>query len=101
MASLETALVRKVKKALTHEFPPPAMIRLYDDDGVIGVVASDQFVGIDTIDRQDRIGEILDTTLTMAERRRIQAIVGVTLLEEAGFRASKARPARVRTASRR
>jgi hypothetical protein len=101
MAAVETPLLRKLKKGLTRAFPAPAVISLQDDDGIIGVIAAERFAELDTLDRQDLIGNELSKILTPAELRHIQAIVGVTPLEEAGFQASKARPARLPSGSHR
>jgi len=86
------ALLRKVKKILAESFPPPDKISLQDDDGLIGVITSERFKGMDSMDRQNWIGEILKAGLTPEEKRRILAIVAVTP-EEAVLH-TNGRPAR-------
>jgi len=51
---------------------------------VFGVIISDRFAGMETIDRQDLIGEIVQTHLTPEERRRVLVIVGITPEEGTG-----------------
>ena len=56
-------------------------IRLEDDDGICGFVVSDQFVGMSTLERQQRIDEALSRaspTLTGEENRRVLMIAGLT-----------------------
>jgi stress-induced morphogen len=74
-----------LKKVLSRQFPPPATVKLEDHDGVIRVITSAQFAGMETIDRQDLIGNILATHLSAEERRRVQVIVGVTPDEGTGY----------------
>jgi hypothetical protein len=81
----KSPLVRKLKKALTERFPAPAKIRLHDHEGIIGVITSDQFAQMDTIDRQALIGKIVADHLSPEERRRVQVIVGVTPDEGNGY----------------
>ena len=82
---VKTPLVRKLEKVLTERFPAPATIRLEDLDGIIGVITSTEFAGMDGMDRQDLIGEIIEPRLSLEERRRIQVIVGVTPEEGTGY----------------
>lgn len=59
-------------------------IRLEDDDGISGFVVSDQFVGVSTLERQQRIDEALSKaspTLTEEENRRVLMIAGLTPAE--------------------
>jgi stress-induced morphogen len=84
-----TPLVRKLEKVLTKQFPPPATIKLEDHDGIIGVITSAQFAGMETIDRQNLIGDIVATHLSVQERRRVQVIVGVTPDEGTGYLAGE------------
>jgi hypothetical protein len=88
MARLKTALLRKLEKALTQEFPSPATVKLEEHDGIIGVITSPGFAGMESIDRQSLIGEIVERTLSREERRQIQVIVGVTPEEGTGYLAS-------------
>ncbi len=85
MARLKSQLARKLEKALTREFPPPATVKLDEHDGIIGVVTSDEFAGIESLDRQHRIGRIVDGNLSPEERQRVQVIVAVTPDEEVGY----------------
>ena len=89
MASLKTPLVRKLEKLLTKRFPAPASVKLEDHDGIIGVIASTEFFGVETIDRQNLIGEVVETKLSPEERRQVQVIVGVTPDEGTGYLASE------------
>jgi len=85
MAAVKTPLLRKLEKALTKRFPSPATVKLEEHDGIIGVITSPSFAGMETIDRQNLIGDILASSLTAAERRRVQVIVGVTPDEGTGY----------------
>lgn len=88
MATVRTPLVRKLEKVLAKRFPAPATIKLEDLDGVIGVITSEQFSGMESIDRQYLIGEIIAPHLNDEERQRVQLIVGVTPKEGTGYLAS-------------
>ncbi len=85
MASVTSPLVRKLKKALAERFPAPATIRLEDLDGIIGVITSTSFAGMDSIDRQNLIGEIIASSLSEKERHQIQVVVGGTPDEGTGY----------------
>jgi stress-induced morphogen len=89
MARLRTTLLRRLKEALAQQFPAPATIRLEDHDGIIGVITSARFAGMETIDRQHLIGDIVETHLSPEERRRVQVIVGVTPDEGTGYLAGE------------
>jgi hypothetical protein len=89
VASLKTPLVRKLEKLLTKRFPAPASVKLEDHDGIIGVITSTEFSGVETIDRQNLIGEVVETKLSPEERRQVQVIVGVTPDEGTGYLASE------------
>jgi len=82
-------LHRRLERLLAQEFPPPASVSLEDRDGIIGVITSPRFAGMDTMDRQTLIGEFIDTHLSRDERRRVQVIVGVTPDEGTGYLASE------------
>jgi stress-induced morphogen len=73
---------------LTEAFPPPASIRLVEHDGIYGVITSDEFIGMDTIDRQLRIRELLKAHLSQEDRWKVHLIVGVTPDEGTGYLAS-------------
>ncbi len=85
MASLKNPLLRKLKTALTERFPSPATVKLQDHDGIIGVVTSAQFAGMDALDRQNLIGKIIAKNLNLKERRQVQVIVAVTPEEGDGY----------------
>ncbi|HVA45998.1 MAG TPA: hypothetical protein VNH11_06385 [Pirellulales bacterium] len=85
MATVKSPLVRKLEKMLVKRFPAPATVKLDDHDGIIGVITSDRFSGMETIDRQNLIGQIIDDHLTKEERRQVQVIVGVTPDEGTGY----------------
>ena len=89
MARLRSPLVRKLERALTRRFPAPAKVELEDNDGIIGVVTSAEFARLDTIDRQNLIGDLVATHLTPEERHRVQVIVGVTPDEGTGYLAGQ------------
>jgi acid stress-induced BolA-like protein IbaG/YrbA len=76
------AVVRKLKKILEENFPPPDKVQLRDDDRIIGVVTSKRFRRMDTMQRQDLIHDILTARLTGEEQRHVLMIVGVTPEEE-------------------
>jgi stress-induced morphogen len=82
---VKTPLLRKLEKLLTHRFPAPATVRLDDLHGVIGVVTSPEFAGMETMDRVDLIGDLLQTHLSTKERRQVQIIVAVTPDEGTGY----------------
>jgi len=82
---LKTPLLRKLEKVLIKQFPAPATVKLEDHDGIIGVITSAAFAGMDTIDRQSLIGNVVETHLAPEERRQVQVIVGVTPDEGTGY----------------
>jgi hypothetical protein len=88
MATVKNPLVRKLKRVLIERFPSPDTIKLEDHDGIIGVITSNRFSGMETIDRQNLIGEIIAPHLTLEERQRVQVIVGVTPEEGVGYLAA-------------
>ena len=88
MARVKASVLAKVKRALIEKFPPPATVKLVDHDGIIGVITSASFAGMDTIDRQDLIGRVVESRLGPEERRRVQVIIGVTPEEGTGYLAS-------------
>lgn len=65
-------------------------MKLDEHDGIIGVITSDEFARMDSLDRQNLIGDLVDTHLSQQERRRIQIIVGVTSDEGTGYLAGVA-----------
>ena len=78
-------LLRKVRRILTEQFPPPAKVSLEDHDGIIGYVQSERFKRMRTTDRQDLISDILAAHLEPKELRQVQVIVGVAPEEEIGL----------------
>ncbi len=70
---------------MTRRFPPPATVKLEDHNGIFGVITSTGFAGMESMDRQNLIGDILATHLTPEERHRVQVIVGVTPDEATGY----------------
>jgi hypothetical protein len=78
-------LLRKIKRILTEQFPPPDKVSIEDHDGVIGYILSERFQRMDMMDRQNWIGKILAARLEPKDLRRVQAIVGVAPEEEIGL----------------
>jgi hypothetical protein len=78
-------LLRKIKRILAEQFPPPGKVSLEDHDGVIGYIMSERFERMDMMERQDLIDKILAARLEPKDLRRIQAIVGVSPEEEIGL----------------
>ncbi len=74
--------MRKLKRILEEQFPPPDKVELRDEEGIIGVVTSRRFRRMDTMQRQDLIHDILTNRLNPQERRHVLLIVGVTPEEE-------------------
>lgn len=88
MATMKTSLLRKLQKVLAKRFPAPDTVKLEDLDGVIGVITSEQFSGMESLDRQNLIDEAIAPHLTKDERQRVQLIVGVTPREGTGYLAA-------------
>jgi acid stress-induced BolA-like protein IbaG/YrbA len=73
-------VLKKVKTALNRHFKPE-LLDLHDDDGIVGVIVSDDFRGVESIDRQTMIQQALQkstTPLTKADWRRILIIAPMT-----------------------
>lgn len=85
MEGLKTPLLRKLEKVLIKQFPAPATVKLEDHDGIIGVITSAAFAGMETIDRQSLIGNVVETHLAPQERRQVQVIVGVIPDQGTGY----------------
>jgi hypothetical protein len=85
VASLTSRRLQKLKKVLVQRFPSPATVKLEDHDGIIGVITSTAFAGMETIDRQNLIGDIVEAHLSPEERQQVQVIVAVTPDEETGY----------------
>ena len=88
MVSVKSSLLRKLERVLNRRFPRPATVKLEEHDGIIGVVTSVAFAGMESVNRQNLIGEIVETGLTPDERRQVQVIVGVTPDEGTGYLAA-------------
>ena len=69
--------VRKVKKALKRAFSPE-IVNLEDDDGIIGVVVSDQFRRMESIDRQMSIDNALRDPLSQLREDEIRHVLAIT-----------------------
>ncbi len=84
MASVDT-LDTRVKQVLEAAFPAPDRVRVDDDDGIIAVVVSSRFLGLDSMDRQDMVWPSLEAALDPSERRQIAIVVTVTPQEDAVY----------------
>jgi acid stress-induced BolA-like protein IbaG/YrbA len=73
------ALADKIIAAL-HEPLEASYIRLDSDDGISGIVVSEKFNGVTTLDRQRRIDALLESAkpITPEERRKVVMIAGLT-----------------------
>lgn len=80
-------LSQKVDRVLRAAFPSLESLDIRNDDGIIGVLVSEEFEGLEAIDRQDRIWGILDRSLDSDEKRQIQIIVAATPAEHVGHTA--------------
>jgi stress-induced morphogen len=69
--------VRKVRRALKRAFNPE-IVNLEDDDGIIGVVVSDQFRGMESIDRQMSIDNALRDPLAQLSEDEIRQVLAIT-----------------------
>lgn len=75
-------LIKKIRRSLRQLFPPPDRVRLRDEDGIIGVVVSKRFEGLESLDRINMIWDHLEKELTSEERKQIVIILAVTPFEE-------------------
>ncbi len=75
-------LKTKARRLLKRAFPPPAQITLDDEQGLSGVVRSPRFRGMDFLDRQKLLWEVLDNELSPEERKHIAIILAVSPEEE-------------------
>lgn len=80
-------VLEKVEALLKNAFPPPDKVSLEDDDGIIGTVISDRFVGMPMFDRITIIWDLLGQHLTRDERNRVVLIVASTPEEEIAYSA--------------
>jgi acid stress-induced BolA-like protein IbaG/YrbA len=70
-------LAHKVTSILKEAFAP-AEIGLSTRDGIVIWVVSDRFDGMDDLDRQEAIWDILEKTLDREERRAVSIVVALT-----------------------
>jgi hypothetical protein len=78
------ALIRKLKRILSEQFPPPSKFSIKDKKGIFGIVTSRRFQNMDTMDRQDFLEDVLvKQGLTPDELKQILIIAAVTPEEEA------------------
>lgn len=68
---------KKVKTALSRAFKP-VDLDIEDDDGIIGVVVSDRFRKVESIDRQTLVQHALRESLTAEEMRHVLVIAPMT-----------------------
>lgn len=76
------SLSRKVTRLLQKTFTPPDKVSLKNEDGILGVVISSRFRGLDSIDRVNWIWDVLEKNLSTAEVRKVVSIIAVTPEEE-------------------
>ena len=80
-------ILKKVKRVLNRSFKPSIM-DLEDDDGIFGVVVSEHFRQMESLDRQMMIQKVLRSStagLSTAELRRVLAISPMTPEEYVAF----------------
>jgi acid stress-induced BolA-like protein IbaG/YrbA len=76
-------LAEKVKRLLTNAFNP-AEVEVSTRDGIVVIVVSARFEGMDDMDRQKAVWDILRQSLDSKERRAIAIVVALTPKEH-GF----------------
>jgi acid stress-induced BolA-like protein IbaG/YrbA len=76
------ALARKIEQILKKGFPSQSSLNIRNDNGIIGVLVSAEFEGLEAIDRQNKIWEVLESSLSPEEQRQIQIIVAATPEEQ-------------------
>lgn len=74
--------LNRVEALLREAFPPPDHVSVEDDDGIVGIVASARFRGLESMDRQAIIWDALDAKLPEEQRKRILIVVAVTPEEQ-------------------
>lgn len=84
---IRSDLPENVKAILEAQFPAPSKVTVRDDDGIIAIVVSDQFGGLEDLDRQGLAWRELETNLDRPEQREIAIIVTVTPEEEIAYSA--------------
>ena len=75
-------LLMRVRWLVKEAFPRPATVRLQDEDGIIGVVVSSAFKGLEAVDRRNLIWQALERGLNAEERQRVVIIVAITPEED-------------------
>ncbi len=75
-------LVRKVKAILRESFPLPDQVKLKEDNGILGMVISQRFEGLEPIERLNMVWKVLNEKLTLQESRQIVTLLAVTPEEE-------------------
>ena len=91
-------LVKKVKTALNRAFKP-IHLDIEDDDGIIGVVVSDRFRDVESLERQTLVHDALQesqTPLTVEEMRHVLVIAPMTPEEYVAFGPTKKLPKKIR-----
>jgi hypothetical protein len=77
------AVIHKLRRILTKEFPSPDRVSLRDRDGIIGIITSTRFRDMDSMDRLTLLNELLKQHgLSHEEKREIVILVPVTPEEE-------------------
>jgi acid stress-induced BolA-like protein IbaG/YrbA len=82
MGSL-TDLAERVKELLNDAFKP-AEISVSSRDGVVVILVTERFEGLEDMARQEAVWQVLDRSLTPEERRAIAVVVALTPKEH-GF----------------
>ena len=81
-------LREKVISLLTDAFPPPARVELQEGEEIIGVLVSERFEWINSVERHAIVWDILDKALDPEERQQILTVVAVTPVEYIGATSS-------------
>ncbi|MFO0966164.1 MAG: hypothetical protein U0793_11355 [Gemmataceae bacterium] len=75
-------LAKKVKSLLEEGFPPPDVVELEDNDGLLGIVVSKRFKNLDSMDRVNLMWKYLEKELTAKEARQVVLLIGMTPREK-------------------
>lgn len=75
-------LDQKIESILRQRFQAPAQVIIQNDNGIMGTVTSEEFHGLETLDRLNLIWDVLTPCLSRAERREVSIIVPKTPQEE-------------------
>lgn len=76
---------KKVSQILKQSFPAPDKVMLRDEDGILGVVISKKFKGVDSLERMNMIWNALDEKLSAEERDRVVSILAVAPEEKSNL----------------